>query len=884
MKHLSQFSLLLIFISILGASQALQITSTSQLISGPDADGVVGDYLLANDSVEFVITDIPHAVSNANTGGQCIDAALLGGLDDFDLFYLYLNNQYPRQGNYSSLQIISAGTPDDSAHIRVSGVDSYNSNIGIITDYILYDGTTSLKAVTSFTNNSAETLNDYGIGDAFAWGSIPFVPGNNSMCDWLASTTENTVYGYYYSESFAAVHGSYWSDATLENVNIYPNGSVDMTRYLTVGNSLQDIYSTYMSANNITPGAISGSVFVDGMLKSDVTVNFTKELDAGPTLTLKTDDEGKYSVQLEPGNWICKAINLLQTEEQNVTVAENSDLAMDFNLGNSGTDPVSYQDTISIIQRPLMNIPTMVLPGDTFQIEIDLAAEESPQSVSLVHEKLEYPLDFTEISQPSPFGLRTLEAYVPDPILFELYDLKINFSGEDSLDISENSIYVIPEYQDTFTFIQVTDTHLPSHFFWGDAGLETDSTELIDFREVIDDINIIHPDFVLHTGDLINDGEIEVLGVPSISRAKNILKEFEVPLYLVAGNHDLGGWDATPAPDGTARRTWWKYFGWNYLNSTDPSATTTQDYSFNYGNTHFIGLEAYNNYDRWRESLYGEDSFIASQLQWFNNDLTVNSDADLTIAFYHKDFQYQLDLSSLGIDAAFWGHVHANNEDNTLPYNISTGSTCDGNRWYRIVKVMNNEIVFTKAVQAGSSGENLTRTTNSDGTMVRITNGYDFDLDNCLVKFPLSEGLEFTSLANASLYQIDSLSDPKIVYALVNVPANSYVDASIQTDSIGSAADPLLPNDHFLMNAYPNPFNPNLTIRYELATDSELNIGIYDVQGRLIRILHQSKINAGSYELTWNAADHPSGLYIIRADIKNASGSFQSVEKCLLMK
>jgi len=229
--------------------------------------------------------------------------------------------------------------------------------------------------------------------------------------------------------------------------------------------------------------------------------------------------------------------------------------------------------------------------------------------------------------------------------------LKIMCTGVDSMDISEHALYVIPEYKSDFSFIQVTDTHLPSHHFWGEAGLETDSTELEDFLAVIDDINIINPDFVLHTGDFINDGEIEALGIPSISRGKALLHELEVPLFLVAGNHDLGGWDSTPASDGTSRRTWWKYFGWKYLSSTSTAATTSQNYSFNYGETHFIGLEAYNNYDRWRETVYGTDSFTSPQLQWLNNDLAQHINDDLTIAFYHKDFQSQLNLSSLGIDA-----------------------------------------------------------------------------------------------------------------------------------------------------------------------------------------------------------------------------------------
>ena len=150
--------------------------------------------------------------------------------------------------------------------------------------------------------------------------------------------------------------------------------------------------------------------------------------------------------------------------------------------------------------------------------------------------------------------------------------------------------------------------------------------------------NIINPDFVLHTGDFINDGEIEELGIPSLSRGKKLLHELDVPLFLVAGNHDLGGWISTPASDGTARRTWWKYFGWKYLSSTSTTATTTQNYSFDYGNAHFIGLEAYDNYDKWRYDLYGDDSFISSQLGWLSNDLAEHADADLKVLFY----SYQL--------------------------------------------------------------------------------------------------------------------------------------------------------------------------------------------------------------------------------------------------
>ncbi len=884
-----KYLLLLSIIGISWAAQATKITSSAQLLTGDHAVGIIGDYLIKNDSVSFIVSDIPHAISHGNTGGQCIDAALNGEIDDFDLMYLYLNKDWPRQGNYHTINIISAGTPYDSSHIRVKGVDSDNADITITTDYILYDNTPILKIVTCFNNQSTADLNNYGIGDAFSWGSNPFVPGIGSIGEgtydspWLASNTPHTVYGYFSSGSFEARHGDDWSDATLSEVSIAQNDSMQMTRYLCVANDLQDIYLTFLNANDIATGKVTGMVTADGIPENNALISFICDFDIGATLQVNSDVQGNFKARLEPGDWVCRASSNTRIDEQNITVTENSIQNLTLSLG-AASELFIPSDTLTIIQFPLINIPKIALPGDTLIVEIDLAVPEFVQSLSLSYNEHNYDLSFTELQGSFSFGLRMLQAVIPDSILYGLYDLKLLCTGMDSLDISENSVYVIPEYKDSFSFIHVTDTHLPSRRYWGEDGVDTDTTEIQDFREVINDINIINPDFVLHTGDFINDGEIEELGIPSLSRGKKLLHELDVPLFLVAGNHDLGGWISTPASDGTARRTWWKYFGWKYLSSTSTTATTTQNYSFDYGNAHFIGLEAYDNYDKWRYDLYGDDSFISSQLGWLSNDLAEHADADLKVLFYHYDFKHELNLSALGVDAAFWGHVHSNNEDATLPYDISTAATCSGARWYRIVKIVNNEITFNRAIQAGYSGETLIKTVNIDHSLVRITNNSNVDFENCLVKFYLEEGKKITSLTNAALWQIDSLSSPKIVYANVDVPANSTVDASIQVEDIETSIEEILPDDPFLLSIYPNPFNPKLAVSYQLSTISLINISVYNINGKMIETLFNGDQNLGTYELNWDASNQPSGLYFIKAEMSNASGNFQTVNKCLLLK
>lgn len=872
-------------ISFAWAAQALVISNSSQLLSGDDAEALVGDYLLINDSVSFIISDISNTISPGKSGGLCIDAVVNGGRDDFDLMYLYLNKDWPRQATYNSITILSSGTPSDSAHVQVSGVDSDNSLINIVTDYILYDNTNLLKIVSTFTNNSSSPLESYGMGDAFSWGSNPFVPGlgstreGSSNSTWLASTTTNTLYGYIANTSFFAIHGGYWSDATITEAYIAPGASYTLTRYFAVGNDLADIYLANAELNELPTGEATITVTQNGLPVNNAQITFVKSIHEAPSFESKTNTSGQSVVELETGSWTASCSYADQVAEASFSISSTSPQIVALNLGEV-TVPVYPKDTLTVIQSPLVNIPTMNLPGESFDILLDLNSGVSLNNVKIKYNDIEYDLGYSESG--TEHGLRKFQASLPTDMVYGLYDLNITCSDTSKNDVSKNAIYIIPKYKKEFTVVHVTDTHLPSKYYWGDEGLETDSSEIEDFRAVIKDINIINPDFVIHTGDLINDGEIEELGVPSISRAKKLMYELDVPMYLVAGNHDLGGWDATPAPDGTARRTWWNFFGWDYLNSTSATATTTQNYSFNYGKVHFIGLEAYDNYDEWRYELYGSTSFISSQFTWLNADIAAHNSDSLNVMFYHYDFKHEIDLDELGVDVAFWGHTHGNKEDDTHPYSISTAATCNGNRVYRIVKFKNNQLDNSLAVSAGGAGTQLTIVYNEDSSMVNIDNKHSIGLEQCLVKFPLERTETVHSLVNAELFQVDSIS--KMVYALVNVPANSMAEASIVTKAKEVSIDPTLPETPFLMKAYPNPFNPKLTISLQLAVNSDLTVNIFDLQGRMIDTLYTGYQEAGNFELNWDASSHPSGIYFINAMVENESGLSKHVEKCLLMK
>ena len=51
---------------------------------------------------------------------------------------------------------------------------------------------------------------------------------------------------------------------------------------------------------------------------------------------------------------------------------------------------------------------------------------------------------------------------------------------------------------------------------------------------------------------------------------------------------------------------------------------------------------------------------------------------------------------------------------------------------------------------------------------------------------------------------------------------------------------------------------------YDVPSDLNVNLGVYDVRGRLVDELVNDMREPGRYEVTWNANQHASGVYIVK--------------------
>jgi hypothetical protein len=94
-----------------------------------------------------------------------------------------------------------------------------------------------------------------------------------------------------------------------------------------------------------------------------------------------------------------------------------------------------------------------------------------------------------------------------------------------------------------------------------------------------------------------------------------------------------------------------------------------------------------------------------------------------------------------------------------------------------------------------------------------------------------------------------------------------------------------IPDDFVLDQNYPNPFNPTTTIRYYIKEKVFVQLSVFDLLGRKIRVLVDENQNLGMKQISWDGKDRngntaASGIYIYRLE----AGDFVQSRKMILLK
>ncbi len=171
-----------------------------------------------------------------------------------------------------------------------------------------------------------------------------------------------------------------------------------------------------------------------------------------------------------------------------------------------------------------------------------------------------------------------------------------------------------------------------------------------------------------------------------------------------------------------------------------------------------------------------------------------------------------------------------------------------------------------------------------NGTLTELIDGhsYQFEIEESMaVKAPNSSLIRNES-KNYPLKRVEgSVLGPGPLHAAAQ---GTLADETPRFELILSA-EPLvepedLPTRVRLAQNYPNPFNPSTIISYELPEALQVRLDVYDITGRHVVNLVNSQMAAGRHQVTFNAMNLSSGVYLYRLQ----AGSITQIKKLMVLK
>ncbi len=242
-----------------------------------------------------------------------------------------------------------------------------------------------------------------------------------------------------------------------------------------------------------------------------------------------------------------------------------------------------------------------------------------------------------------------------------------------------------------------------------------------------------------------------------------------------------------------------------------------------------------------------------------------------------REFRIYIDHSELGSNNSVYFVLsgrrinwnHPSNENNTLVLTFSKQSVGGGwrlqqNYGWGIIDLWQSSDITGEHIMFQFDENASTLTLKIDG----------------VIKY---EGpwAELFSLAYVHLLQFNSNPNP---------PTPVYFDEFF-VGAVGSTGvreiGGELPQDFKLEQNYPNPFNPLTNINFQLPRLSSVNLKVYNVLGQEVAELLNGEMNAGKYEVTFDASKLSSGIYYYRltaVDTKTGQLLMNNSRKAILLK
>ncbi len=193
------------------------------------------------------------------------------------------------------------------------------------------------------------------------------------------------------------------------------------------------------------------------------------------------------------------------------------------------------------------------------------------------------------------------------------------------------------------------------------------------------------------------------------------------------------------------------------------------------------------------------------------------------------------------------------------------------------------EYVYSDLNLIGESDRVNTALSCSDGTNLFLIEEWDTG-NLSLIKVSIDGNIEFSTILRNGFCRYASIienKDSTFSTIMITSTDSIFVDKITHTGEILVDIDEIdNPTQFTLSQNYPNPFNPTTIISYDLPESQNITLEIYDIKGRLVETLFSGYKEAGHWDVTWDASDQSSGVYIYRLQY----GDKHMSKKMLLIK
>ena len=114
----------------------------------------------------------------------------------------------------------------------------------------------------------------------------------------------------------------------------------------------------------------------------------------------------------------------------------------------------------------------------------------------------------------------------------------------------------------------------------------------------------------------------------------------------------------------------------------------------------------------------------------------------------------------------------------------------------------------------------------------------------------------------------NTLSQAQFEYTILT---KQFYDVGVDNEQINSSSD--------WVNLYPNPSSDNQNLVLFLQKNSKLSVDLYDVQGRLIKLVYEGKQNGGETKLKVDINNLSAGMYIYKITAGDKVKSIQFIKQ-----